>query len=88
MTGLKATKRALISSVIALFLCFAMLLGTTYAWFTDSATSAGNTITTGTLDVELYKWTDATTSVGLSQLAKDDPNADTSVLTSSTLRFK
>ena len=85
MTGLKATKRALISSVIALFLCFAMLLGTTYAWFTDSATSAGNTITTGTLDVELYKWTDATTSVGLSQLAKDDPNADTSVFNAAVL---
>ena len=56
MTNIKATKRALGSSVLALFLCFAMLLGTTFAWFTDSVTSANNIITAGNLDVELeYK---------------------------------
>lgn len=33
-----------------------MLLGTTYAWFTDSATSSGNKIQAGTLDVDLYLW--------------------------------
>lgn len=49
----KTTKRALFSSVVALFLCFAMLLGTTYAWFTDSVSSASNVITAGNLDVEL-----------------------------------
>jgi len=54
MTNTKNTKRALLSSVLALFLCFAMLLGTTYAWFTDSVTSDGNIIKSGTLDVELY----------------------------------
>lgn len=54
MTNIKATKRALGSSVLALFLCFAMLLGTTFAWFTDSVTSANNIITAGNLDVELY----------------------------------
>ncbi len=52
----KSTKRALISSVLALVLCFTMLLGTTFAWFTDSATSKGNIIKTGTLDVELMAW--------------------------------
>ena len=52
----KSTKRALISSVLALALCFAMLLGTTFAWFTDSATSKGNIIKTGNLDVELMAW--------------------------------
>ena len=57
MTNSKSTKRALLSSVISLLLCFAMLMGTTFAWFTDSATSSGNIIATGTLDVELYKWT-------------------------------
>ena len=66
MTGLKATKRALLSSVIALFLCFAMLLGTTYAWFTDSASSTGNKIVSGNLDVELYQWTSATESKNIS----------------------
>ena len=59
MTNLKLTKRALLSSVMALFVCFAMLLGTTFAWFTDSAVSSGNLIQTGTLDVELYQHTDA-----------------------------
>ena len=58
MTNAKTTKRALYSSLVALLLCFTMLLGTTYAWFTDSATSAGNKIVTGNLDVELYLWTE------------------------------
>ena len=53
----KSTKRALISSVLALVLCFTMLLGTTFAWFTDSATSKGNTIKTGKLDIQLKLWT-------------------------------
>ena len=53
MTNTKNTKRALLSSVLALFLCFAMLLGTTYAWFTDSVTSGSNIIQSGTLDVDL-----------------------------------
>ena len=52
----KHTKRALLSSVMALILCFTMLLGTTFAWFTDSVTSKNNTIVAGNLDVELkYK---------------------------------
>ena len=66
MNNKKITKRALTSSVLALVLCFAMLLGTTYAWFTDSVTSTGNIIQAGTLDVTLeYKtptdtdWLDA-----------------------------
>lgn len=54
MTNLKATKKALISSVLALVMCFTMLLGTTFAWFTDSVTSAGNIIQSGNLDAEMY----------------------------------
>ena len=57
------TKRALVSSILVLVLCFTMLLGTTFAWFTDSASSVGNKITTGNLDVELKLWTSATESV-------------------------
>ena len=56
MTNAKTTKRALGSSVLALVLCFAMLLGTTYAWFTDSVTSANNVISSGNLDIELEYW--------------------------------
>ena len=52
----KTTKSALFTSSISLLLCFAMLLGTTFAWFTDSATSAGNRIQAGNLDVKLLMW--------------------------------
>ncbi len=51
MTNSKSIKRALFSSVVALFLCFSMLLGTTFAWFTDSASTAVNTIQAGNLDI-------------------------------------
>ena len=50
MTNAKSTKRALLASVMAIFLCFTMLLGTTFAWFTDSAASGSNVITAGNLD--------------------------------------
>ena len=53
MNNTKTTKRALLSSVIAMFLCVAMLIGTTFAWFTDSASTAVNKIQAGTLDVGL-----------------------------------
>ena len=49
----KATKRALITSVLAMLLCCTMLVGTTFAWFTDSVTSANNKIIAGDLDVDL-----------------------------------
>ena len=49
----KTTKRALFSSVVALVLCFAMLLGTTYAWFTDSVASGSIVITAGNLDIKV-----------------------------------
>jgi len=54
MTKKKNTRRALFMSVISLILCCAMLMGTTFAWFTDSVTSGVNQINAGNLDVELY----------------------------------
>ena len=54
MTNTKSTKRALLASVMALFLCFTMLLGTTFAWFTDSVSNGVNKIQSGNLDIELY----------------------------------
>ncbi len=52
----KTTKRALGLSFVSLLLCFPMLMGTTFAWFTDNATVAVNKIESGTLDVELQKF--------------------------------
>ena len=45
------TKRAMMSSIVSLVLCFSMFLGTTFAWFTDNATTNVNRIESGTLDV-------------------------------------
>lgn len=54
MAKKRSTKRALLTSVVSLLLCFVMLLGTTYAWFTDVVTSGSNIIAAGNLDIELY----------------------------------
>ena len=62
MTTKYSTKKALISSIFALIMCFSMLLGTTFAWFTDSVTSANNIIASGNLDVALH-WADGTKTV-------------------------
>ena len=50
----RSTKRALLMSGLALFACISMLVGSTFAWFTDSVVSANNIIKSGNLDVELY----------------------------------
>ncbi len=53
MTNSKTTKKALLSSALALTMCVAMLIATTFAWFTDTASTAVNKIQSGTLDVAL-----------------------------------
>ena len=53
MANSKHTKRALLASALSLAVCAAMLIGSTFAWFTDSVTSAGNKIQAGTLNIDL-----------------------------------
>ena len=53
MTSSKSTKRALITSALAILMCAAMLIGATFAWFTDTASTAVNKIQAGNLDIEL-----------------------------------
>ena len=53
MTNRKSTKRALLGSVMAMVLCLAMLVGATFAWFTDTASTNVNKIQAGKLDVVL-----------------------------------
>ncbi len=48
------TRSALFTSIISLLLCVSMLVGTTFAWFTDEVQSGRNVIAAGNLDVELY----------------------------------
>ena len=57
-----STKSKLLSSVIALVLCVSMLIGATFAWFTDTASTGVNKIQAGNLDVQLL---DATTGESL-----------------------
>lgn len=67
----KSTKRALLSSAFALVLCVAMLVGSTFAWFTDTASTGVNKIQAGNLDVKLMystdmiKWKEATADTPL-----------------------
>ena len=65
MENRKATKRALLTSITALVMCVVMLVGTTFAWFTDTASTAVNKIQAGNLNIELQmkdnndKWVNA-----------------------------
>ena len=78
MNNKKATKRALLTSVMALAMCVVMLVGTTFAWFTDTAKTSVNKIQAGNLDVMLQvkengEWTDAENKT-LSFLQKQGEN--------------
>lgn len=56
-----ATRSALFTSIISLLLCVSMLVGTTFAWFTDEVKSGMNNIVAGNLDIELAYSKDANT---------------------------
>ena len=56
----KSTKHALLASVLSIVMCFAMLIGSTFAWFTDEVKSGMNKIVAGNLDVELEYSLDGT----------------------------
>lgn len=60
MTKKRSAKSAFISSLVVLCLCVTMLVGTTFAWYTDSITSGRNTIVAGSLDMVLEVYTGAT----------------------------
>ena len=51
-----ATRKALVASVVSLLLCVSMLVGATFAWFTDTVESANNIIKSGNLDIVLDYW--------------------------------
>ena len=53
MTNSKSTKRALLTSALALLMCVTMLVGATFAWFTDTASTGVNKIQAGNLNIEL-----------------------------------
>ncbi len=53
MTKHFSTKRALFASMLSFLLCVSMLVGSTFAWFTDNASTAVNTIQSGIIDIRL-----------------------------------
>ena len=67
----QTTKHALWASVTAIALCMAMLVGTTFAWFTDTASTGVNRIEAGNLKIKLKyskdmrEWKDATADTPL-----------------------
>ena len=72
---LKSKKSALLLSFTSLLLCFAMLAGSTFAWFTDTATTGVNKIQAGNLDIELaYK--NSTTGGKFKEANKETPVFD------------
>ena len=88
----RATKRALLTSVMALVMCVVMLVGTTFAWFTDTASTGVNKIVAGNLKVDIVgtdsedhvselkftKKVDATTDAGAG--TEVDPDATPEIL--------
>ena len=86
MNNKRATKRALLTSVMALVMCVVMLAGTTFAWFTDTASTGVNKIQAGNLDIELaYKNTyipdgTPTTDDGFASVTKETEVFDAEAL--------
>lgn len=79
MTNSKSTKRALFTSVLALLMCVTMLIGATFAWFTDTASTGVNKIQAGNLDIELaYK--NSTTGGKFKEANKETPVFDNNAL--------
>ena len=73
------SKKALLSSAFALALSVAMLIGTTFAWFTDTASTAVNKIQAGNLDIKLaYK--NSTTGGEFKEANKETPVFDNNAL--------
>ena len=71
MTNRKSVKGALAASIMAIMLCVVMLVGTTFAWFTDTAASGVNKIQAGNLGIELVDETGKAVET-LSFVNKDD----------------
>ena len=74
------TKRSLLVSVLALVMCVAMLVGTTFAWFTDSASTSVNKIEAGKLDIDVYYADTADGGVGSNWTKLDNNSAPLSFL--------
>ncbi len=64
-------KKAFLSVVLTLFLCTTLLIGNTFAWFTDSASTGVNSITSGNLDIGLYYGTVENETISYNEVVND-----------------
>ena len=71
---MKNYKKTIFASTLALIVCCTLLLGSTFAWFTDSATNKGNVITTGEMDAGFY-YKSLVGSTGRDYVAVDEETA-------------
>ena len=84
------TKKSLLLSCLSMLLCATMLIGSTFAWFTDNASTGVNTIQAGTLDIGLYEMPksgafnyaelDSYTNLEQKQLTFRDKNGNENIL--------
>ena len=74
------TKKALRGSLFALFLCIILLIGTTFAWFTDTASTGVNKIQAGNLKVDIVDATNTAKSLKGDTLKFTDVNNSTDIL--------
>ena len=81
MTKSRSTKRALVLSALAILMCVSMLVGSTFAWFTDTVTSARNQIVSGNLDIKL----EYSTFDGTNWSAYDEVDANTKIFNENAL---
>ncbi len=86
MTG-KTTRRALLTSALAILACVAMLVGTTFAWFTDTASTAANTIRSGILTVDIVG-EDGVTSLQNKSMSFVNANGSADILWEPGVTFK
>ena len=78
MSKSRNTRRALLSSALVIVMCLAMLIGATFAWFTDTATTSVNTIKSGKLDVQLVDASGVSLEgAQLSWVTQDNAKVDT-----------
>ncbi len=81
----KQTKRTLVLSVLSVVLCLAMLVGTTFAWFTDTASASVKDIKSGKLDVQIV---DAKTDTEVANLAFVNVDGSDNILWEPGVTFK
>ena len=82
------TKKALRGSLFALFLCIILLIGTTFAWFTDTASTGVNKIQSGNLKVDIVKADDGTTSLKGKQMNFVNKDGSSNILWEPGVTFK